>query len=92
MTDKSVKYKIKHETIHPDNGCVTAKAGGYPGTCLACPLPKCLEEIPKRAEKKRPRNDKIRQGHEAGMKVTELSSLYHCSIRTIERVLARREA
>lgn len=45
MSRKDTVYN-PYQTIYPDVGCDKAKAKGYDGGCLNCPLHRCLEDGP----------------------------------------------
>lgn len=72
---------------YKDRGCNKAKAVGYSGTCLACPLPECLKDTLNKRYKLTPRNNEIKRLYKSGIKTCELAEKFNLSVREIKRVL-----
>jgi DNA-directed RNA polymerase specialized sigma24 family protein len=68
-----------------DEGCEFAPA------CLDCPLPRCIEEIPRGRQqwRKRLRNQEMLSLFARGMKTAQLAREFGVSQRTVQRVLKR---
>ncbi len=70
-----------------DEGCE------YFASCLQCPLPDCLKEVPGGTKSllKKTRNRYIRIFVSCGWKAREIASLFGVSLRTVQRACKQRE-
>jgi len=59
------------------------------GSCLNCPLPRCLEEEPRGQQRLRlaVRNKRMVELRQGGKSVKEIAGLFGVSRRTVERAL-----
>ena len=75
---------LPEEVEWPDEGCAL-----FP-SCLNCPLPRCVEEEPRRAQRAK-RADRARRMaglRRAGKTVEQIAQLCGVSRRTVQRALA----
>lgn len=81
---KTVETDLLPEYCHyRDEGCEIS------GSCLNCPLPRCLYEEPggKQRWLKKQRNREIARLHCEGKVVRELAQIFKVSRRTVQRVI-----
>lgn len=92
---KEIKGVVHSMLGTNDTGCLAATEYlGYQSSCLGCPFPRCLEEMPGIGEgklKKIKRDEEIVEKLREGASVEELALQYAVSQRTIFRIKERRE-
>ena len=73
---------------YQDEGCE------YAGSCLACPFPQCLYDVPRGRQRwlKDLRNREIKRLFAGGWKINDLSPLFGLSQRTIQRALSEEKS
>ena len=71
-----------------DEGCE------FFGSCLNCPLPRCVEDEPRGQQRLRmaARKRKMVELRRAGKSVREIAGLFEVSKRTVQRVLKNRKS
>lgn len=59
-------------------------------SCLACPLPRCIEELPRGRQKWRmqERTAAMLRLKDGGLTAREIASLYRVSVRTVQRSIS----
>jgi len=64
------------------------------GSCLNCPLPRCVEEEPRGQQKLRltVRNERMAELRRSGKSIKEISGLFGVSRRTVERAWKNQNA
>jgi hypothetical protein len=64
------------------------------GSCLNCPLPRCVEEEPRGQQRLRlaVRNKRMVGLRRSGKSVTDIAGLFGVSRRTVERALGSKKA
>ena len=69
---------------YPDNGCAVYLA------CLECPLPRCIEEMPRAMQNIRllRRAIEVNKLHKQGKSISDIASRLKVSTRTVRRAMA----
>jgi len=74
---------------YPDDGCAAARAIGYDGPCLECPLPECLmdDDLKGKSIKNLGRDEEIRHRWKSGKSPVQLAREFGLSRRQVERIV-----
>lgn len=72
--------------VTPDTGCAA-----HP-SCLSCPLPACLEDLPGRHPATVLRDLELLEDHAAGVRPPALADKYGISLRQVFRILSKGDA
>ena len=74
--------------VYRDEGC------RYSDSCLNCPLPDCIQDVPGGAKRmlQKTRNEYIKVLVSRGWKAPDIASLFGVSIRTVQRACKQRYA
>lgn len=86
MTTETAPPTLLEYEYYPDNGCEVAPS------CLNCPLPKCVEDVPKGKFywKKNEQVKEITKLFCEGRNTKEIASLLNISYRTVIRALTQK--